>query len=164
MAVGVRDPGGAASGPTTPPRLATGAVEDTKFAERGLTPAPAWELAIVGWDDLVARSAGADAAGESVVAFDPVPQDRMWHIERLAFETDSVATTNLRVYAGAVDPTNLRARSDAGNGGHLECTKPIRIKAGAHLTIRWSGADPGAIGVVTVQLVAVMAAPRRRSW
>ncbi|MFA5711823.1 hypothetical protein [Mycolicibacterium sp.] len=156
MPIGGR-PVGAASGPSTPPRLVgAGATPPTDLglslggAARALVP--------VDYYSIEAESDAA-AGGTMRITLDPMPQGMAALIERIVIQTDSGNPTSCGIYVGGTEPRHLRDYAPVGDLNIAEYSAaPIWWPSPSPLVVRWESASNGAKGIAHVQARVVQIA------
>jgi hypothetical protein len=108
-------------------------------------------------DDYAQRSAASPAAagGVAQVQFGPVPDDRLWFLERLAVSCNSSSATTCTLYLDIIDPTHALDYTPAGNFDIADEAAPIQLPTGSTLLVVWSNASAGAIGTARAQFVVM---------
>lgn len=118
-------------------------------------PAPYSVPAVSGW--AVAdwldkpQTAVADDSGTVTITLGPVPDNQRWQLTHCVAGCESTAVPVLRHYLDDVGDTNLRDGTDDGRFGVSEWPMGLWIPPGRTLLSVWTGADPGARAVLTVQ-------------
>lgn len=116
----------------------------------GSLPAPSgWTLA--DYRD-VAGQAVADAHGVATVELDQLAGDEMWLIDHAVASCSGSALCELRLYAGAVADRALLDGSSRGNFDVADWSTGLRLQPATSLIARWTGASPGALATITLQV------------
>lgn len=102
---------------------------------------------------LTSPAAGSD--GLLTCTFDGPEPARLWLIERITVTTNSTTATACAVYAGPVADQNLIDSTYLGNGDVADEAAPALVESAQPVTVQWTGASAGSVGVVTLQFLVV---------
>lgn len=98
---------------------------------------------------------GEESGGEIEARLEPVPQNKVWLIERIVVQCTSSVATDAKIYAGDANPINLvDATPGGGNLNVADQFNPVRLDPGQRLTCVWDNTpDGGSIGTIRVQYI-----------
>jgi hypothetical protein len=96
-------------------------------------------------------SATADATGTITAAFPTVDDGYLWLVERITVLCTSATPTQAVAYAGEPIAQNMVDGTSRGNLDTADQSSPVLIDSSIALTIQWTGASAGAIGVARIQ-------------
>lgn len=95
--------------------------------------------------------ATADSSGTITAAFRPVDVGYLWRVERITVLCTSSTSTQAVAYAGDPLAQNMVDGTSHGNLDTADESSPILVDSSIPLTIQWTGASPGAVGVARIQ-------------
>jgi hypothetical protein len=99
----------------------------------------------------------AGASGIVTMQFTPEPIGTHVELELVVVSSTSTTPTVATVYAGSVDPQNVRDYTPSGNADISNEAPPIFIPGGRRITIQWTGVSAGAscTGAIQYRLMGV---------
>jgi hypothetical protein len=118
------------------------------------TPLPVvggWQVA--DWLDRSYVSDPAGADGVALLTLPTVPDGERWQLTHMVCACTSTAATRMRLYFDAVNDRNFRDGSLSGNFDVADWPQGLWVPPGRTLLARWTGADPGTVGTLTLQAV-----------
>ncbi len=116
-----------------------------------LASASGWQLSDFR-PEVTLRSPPVKAGEAAAVAYgEQLGIDELWLIDHAVSECSSGNRTVLRLYAGTPGGALLDG-SDAGNFVVADWPNGLQLAPGRQLCAVWSGADVGAVGVLSLQV------------
>lgn len=98
------------------------------------------------------QSGPANAAGVATLELTQLDGDEMWLIDHAVASCTSAAVTELRWYASTVTARALLDGTSRGNFDVADWPAGLRLSPSQSLIARWTGATPGAVGTLALQL------------
>lgn len=86
----------------------------------------------------------ADANGICDIRFGPVAVGKAWLLQRAVVQSDSVAESELFIYADVPQNLQQREHTFSGNGDVADESSPLKFDGGVHLLFRWISCTAGA--------------------
>lgn len=115
-----------------------------------LPTAAGWALR--DYAEVTGQSGPATAAGVATLELTQLDGDEMWLVDHAVASCTSAAATELRWYASTVADRALLDGTGRGNFDVADWPAGLRISPSQSLIARWTGATPGAVGTLTLQL------------
>lgn len=100
---------------------------------------------------IVQRTTDPAAGGTATLTLPQLAFDELWLVDHAVVSCTSQTSTTVRWYADTVDPARLLDGSDTGNFDVADWPAGLQLAPGSCLVSVWSGADDGAVGVLTLQ-------------
>ena len=115
-----------------------------------LPTAAGW--ALHDYAEVTGQSGPADAAGVATLELAQLDGNETWLIDHAVAACTSVSATEMRWYASTVTNRALLDGTSRGNFDVADWPAGLRIGPSNSLIARWTGATPGAVGTLTLQL------------
>ena len=114
-----------------------------------IATASSWSLADYG--SLRIRTDPAMADGLATVDLGQLDQNEMWLVDHAVVACDSLTGTQLRWYESSVSDLALLDGTSKGNFDVGDWPVGLQVAPSQSLVAQWSGASPGARGIVSIQ-------------
>lgn len=113
---------------------------------------PAGRWAVADYATLRYETDPHTGTGPLVIEGPQLDHAEMWLIDHAVVACTSTAPTEVRWYESQLDPRFLLDGSAEGNFDVADWPAGLQVSPSRSLLVAWEGADPGAVGYVTLQV------------